>query len=482
MPTPVNSTYQTKTFPLLSVLDSREGSSTYDSIAINCLTEIVETEEGKEVHLIKRDGSEEIVASVSSSPIRGMFHDNARGELYVAIDTDIYIYDSSDFSLITTLAAAFASADSKVGFCAYLYEDGTSVVIATNGTVLNRIDNAHAVTTSATAVSTVGTWVATPIYYDGYLLLVKSGTGDCYNSDVNDPMTWTAGNFITAEISPDTVSDIAKINNYFVLFGRESIEYFYDAGNPTGTPFARNDVFVKLVGLLNRSIVSYGNDLYMVGRKNEGVPEVFVLEDFKLTPISTPAIRRWLVTATETVYGFLLSMNGHDMYVLRAGGRCFYYDITSKLWGRLGFQGSVSNFLINNAYIIDGTTGQESLFSITTDNAIYRFTPDVYQDNAVDFPVIFRTKRMNYGTNNNKFMSSMGIWADRAPSVGSIDVQSTDDDYLTYSTARSVDLDHERPNLQQWGRFRARAFKFTYTSNNPLRIRNIEIDINMGVT
>lgn len=482
MPTPVNSTYETKTIPPLSILDSRDYTGVYDSVAINCIAEIDKENGNGEILLVKRDGTEEVIPNIGSETVRGLFHWNGQNKVFVAIGADIYIYNATDFSLIATLLAAFTSATTKVGFCSYLYEDGTSVLMCTDGTTLNKITTANAISASATVAATVGQHVATPIYYDGYLLLVKSGTGDCYNSDLNDPMTWTAGNFITAEILPDTITDIARINNYFILIGQESIEYFYDAGNPTGTPFARNDVFVKLIGLISRSIVSYGNQLFMVGRKNEAVPEVFMLEDFKLNPISTPAIRRWLLTVGPTIRGFLLSFNGHDFYILQGAGRCYYYDITTQLWGRLAYQSSTTNFPITYAYIIDGTYGQESLFTTSNDNSVQRFNSEIYQDNEVDFSVIFRTKRLNFGTNNNKFMSSMVIWADRAPDVGSINVQVSDDDYQSFNTARSINLDHERPNAQQWGRFRTRAFKFTYTADAPLRIRNIEIDYNMGVT
>lgn len=482
MPTPVNSTYETKSIPPVSFLDSRDYTGLYDSVAINCLAEFDKENGNDEILLVKRDGTEEVIASTGSGVVRGLFHWNGENKVFLSVGEDIYIYNSTDFSLITTLTGAFAAGTTQIGFCSYLYEDGTSVVMCTDGTTLNKITDANAISASGTVAATVGQHVPTPLYYDGYLLLVKSGTGDCYNSDVNDPMTWTAGNFITAEILPDTITDIARINNYFVLLGQESIEYFYDAGNPTGTPFARNDVFVKLVGLITRSIVPYGNQLFMVGRKNEAVPEVFMLEDFKLTPITTPAIRRWLLTVGPTIRGYFLSINGHDLYVLQGASRCYYYDISTKLWGRLAYKSSASNFPILYSYIIDGAYGQETIFTTNEDNSVQRFNSEVYQDNGEDFSVIFRTKRLNFGTNNNKFMSSMVIWADRAPSVDSIDVQVTDDDYQTYSTARSINLAHERPNAQQWGRFRTRAFKFTYTADAPLRIRNIEIDLNMGIT
>ena len=481
MPTPAESSYKTKLFPLLSVMDSRDYTGTYDDLALNCLTEIVKTDEGTQVTLLKRDGSEEIIASTGTGVVRGLYHWNANYKLFVSIGVDIYVYNALNFALITVLTPGFAAGTSKVGFCNYLYEDGTEVIIVTDGTVLATIEADNTVTTSATVAATVGTHVPSPLYYDGYLVLVKSGTGDAYNSDLNDPLVWTAGNFITAEITPDTITDISRLNNYFILFGQGSIEYFYNAGNPTGTPFARNDVFVKLIGLLEGSIVSYGNQLFIVGRKNESVPEVFMLEDFKLEPISTPAIRRWLLTVGETVNGFLLSMNGHDLYVLQSASRCYYYDIATKLWGRLGFQSDSADFPITHSYIIDGLYGQESIFVTSLNNSVLRFNSEIYQDDEIDFHVIFRTKRMDFGTNQNKFMSSLAILADRSPSVGSIDVEYTDNDFMTYSTPRTIDLAQERPNAQQWGRFRSRAFKFTYTSDNPLRIRTVEISYNKGV-
>ncbi len=482
MPTPAESSYKTKPFPLLSVMDSRDSTGTYDDLALNCLTEIVKMGEDTQISIIKRDGTEEIIATTGSGVVRGIFFWHQQNKLFVAIGDDIYIYQAPAFTLATTLTSAFALATTEVGFCSYLYSDGTQVVMCTDGTTLNRITTANAITASATVAATVGTHIPHPVYYDGYLLLVKSETGDCYNSDLDDPTTWTAGNFITAEINPDVVTDVARINNYFILFGTESIEYFYNAGNPTGTPFARHDVFVKLTALVYDSVVNYGNQLFMVGRRNASTAEVFILEDFKMADISTPAIRRWLLPLGNAIRGYVLSMNGHDLYVLRGGGKCYYYDITTKLWGQLSYQADAADFPITYSAIIGTSPGNASLFSVDTDNSIQRFDANIYQDDGVNFPVVFRTKRMDFGTNQNKFMSSLAILADRSPSVGSIDVEYTDNDFMTYSTPRTIDLAQERPNAQQWGRFRARALRFTYTSDDPLRIRSVEVDLNMGQT
>ena len=82
------------------------------------------------------------------------------------------------------------------------------------------------------------------------------------------------------------------------------------------------------------------------------------------------------------------------------------------------------------------------------------------------YPIISTivTDKFNFGTNNQKFMLALTIDADRCDNFiasNFINISVTDDDYITYNTPRSLELNQERPNLQQWGRFRNRALKIT---------------------
>ena len=65
-----------------------------------------------------------------------------------------------------------------------------------------------------------------------------------------------------------------------------------------------------------------------------------------------------------------------------------------------------------------------------------------------------------------------------ASSTGTL--QWSDDDYQNYNAGLTVDLYHGRPSINRLGRFRKRAFKFTYTQNQPLRLEAFEVDLNMG--
>ena len=65
--------------------------------------------------------------------------------------------------------------------------------------------------------------------FNGYTFVVKVGSADIYNSNNDNPMAWTAGDYISTEMLPDTVIRIGKLNNYLIAFGSASIEYFWDA-------------------------------------------------------------------------------------------------------------------------------------------------------------------------------------------------------------------------------------------------------------
>jgi hypothetical protein len=92
------------------------------------------------------------------------------------------------------------------------------------------------------------------------------------------------------------------------------------------------------------------------------------------------------------------------------------------------------------------------------------------------------TDQIDFDSYNQKSMGNLTIWADKPSSTASVTVYWSDDDYQNYNSGVSVDLYQERPNLNRLGRFRRRAFKLTYAANQPLRLKGLEVDVNMGST
>jgi len=79
-------------------------------------------------------------------------------------------------------------------------------------------------------------------------------------------------------------------------------------------------------------------------------------------------------------------------------------------------------------------------------------------------------------------MYRLSIVGDRPSSSSNISVQWSDDDYETFNTARTINLKQDLASTGQLGWFRQRIFKFTYSDNYPMRIQDIEVDINKGTT
>lgn len=481
---PQQDTYSTHEFPIVKELGSRGTSTSKDSYITNFYVKIHQHEltGDKYVWLVKRDGSTQFIAAAGATgQVRGIYHWEDQEKLYVAIEDDIYVYHSTDGSLQATLTSVWTSTTGNVGFTEFLYDTGITKVVAVDGTRLVTIDSANTVVTSASA--NLPNHEPTPIYIDGYLCLLKTSTADMYNSDLNDPTAWTAGNFITGEMLPDQAQKISRLNNYVLMFGHRSIEYFYDAAIASGSPFQRNDAYVKYTGYIG-GLASYSSVIFFVGSNNDSQPDVFVLSNSDMKPVGSQAVRMHLASLTSldsSITGNVVSIDGNDFYVLDTGVATYAMNLKTLLWTTWIYQNG-TRFAMNNSVNPVTSTAYHSLFTLKNDRAVYAFSSSLYQDNGTNFTCTAVTDVEDFGTHNQKSMSRLSIVADKPSASTSVAVSWTDDDYQTYNTPINVDLYQEFPSLRRLGRFRRRALKLTHTDNYPIRIKRIEVSIDKGVS
>lgn len=480
--TPSNDTYQTKRIRLVKELNSRNSVTDKDEDFVNVFPEQIKNRNTKEdeLVLVKRNGTTQFLDPGPAASSRGLFYWEQQQQLFIAVEDDIYIYNVNTSTLLTTLTTAFGTSSGEVGFSEFLYDDGTSKIVATDGTTMITIDSAGTKVVGADGDMPVH--LPYPIFLDGYLFIIKADTADLYNSNLNDPLAYTPGDFITAEMIPDKATWLTRMNNYLIVVGKQSIEYFWNAAVATGSPLQRNDTPIKLSGFVGGN-AALGNSIYIVANSNTSEPDVFVLEDFKMKSVGNEAIRRHLksilVTGITSIRGAIVSTNGHQFYVMNTGSRCYVYDIESKLWCRWAYQ-ATNTFPFTHWINMEASTGYKTLFTLSGDSAIYETSDALYQDSGTSFPCIVITDNEEFGTFRQKTMSRLIVWADKPSATSTGLLQWTDDDYQSYNTGLDLDLFHERPNVNRLGRFRKRAFKFTYTQNQPFRISGFEAEINMG--
>jgi len=477
--TPATSTYQTKQIPLLSEINSRAASVDTDVDYLNCYPELIKnkTTQEQKMSIRKRKGCSAVV-TMPNTVTRGCYYWEDQSKLYVAQSDDVLVYNMPAGTLATTLNTVFPTTTTgDVGFTEFLYETGEIKLVVTDGTTLSTIDSANTVVASADP--DLPAHVPQPVFLDGYLFIVKTNTADLYNSDLNDPLAYTSGDFISSELLADKVTNIIRLNNYILLFGTDSIEYFWDAANETGSPLQRNDTPVKLVGF-SGGLAQLGNKVYFIGDNDHSESNVMVLEDFKIAPVGNEPVKRFLTSsASSTKYANIVAIDGHDFYVLYTNGRTYVMDLETPFWTRWGF-GSTAYFDMHFALNCRTSTSYTPVFIRVGNAVLYKFDMSLYRDAGTAITATLTTDNTEFDTRNKKFMSKLVLNADKPTATSEVLVQWSDDDYQTWNTGTTVDLNQEHPSLSRLGGFRRRAFKLTHTANQPMRINSLEADINMG--
>lgn len=481
---PEFNTYSSKKIKLLRELDSRSSSISKDVNYLNCFFEVTKnkTTQEQDYNIVKRPGLSSYANTLPSTNIRGIYYWEDKDKIIAISGNDVWIATASTGTHITTLSGSLATLNGKCGFTEFLYDDNTSKVIISDGTKIYTLDNANTLV-AVTDVDFPTPHVAMPVFLDGYLFLAKADTADIYNSDLNNPLAWTAGNFISAEMFPDNVTAVAKLNNYLVAFGSSSIEYFWDAANASGSPLQRNDTPVKLTGYLG-GLCQVGNTIYFLGNSSTGTPDVYVLEDFKMESVSDTSVRKYLEDVGSDLANssaVSISFLGHDFYMFTIGATTYVYDTSTKLWTTFAYQANLNMYALYATSVKIGGV-HCSVIYINNATNLARFDVDIYQDVSTNFTMRIVTGLEQFDSYNQKVMHRLIIDADKPTANAEVDVSWSDDDYQTFNTAVGVNLNQELPSITRLGRFRRRAFKLEFVENFPLRMRGLEVDINMGQT
>ena len=491
--TPEQSTYQTVPILFDATATYRSGDLAIqrDSNIVNMFYERVSQEnKTRDVSLKKRPGLRSTAYNLSKSAaanqLRGYYYDIASNRLYWAVNNKVYSVTPDSGTSIRTVATLVTSSG-YVGFCEFLQTSTQKrFVLFSDGTDLWVDDYAITTCTDVSDVDMPTPHVPQPKALNGYVFLADANTGDLYNSDNDDPTAWTSGDYITAEMSGDYIIQIAQNRNYIVTFGTNSVEFFWDAANASGSPLKRNDSGFRDIGYVT-GMKQISNILYFVGQDKDKNIAVYLLDGFTLTQISDSVVERSLqnITSTDNVKGqvhlnrdgYSISVDGHTFYCVVTPQTTWLYDIKDKLWYEwrnvddepLAIEASWNMY--NGAqYVAIGTMTYISLLA-----------PNLYQDFGEDFTCSYTTERFNAGSHNQKVCNRVTILADQYTTGTSyLTLTWSDDDWATTTGTRAINIFSDVPKDYSFGQFRTRSFRTSYSDNYPLRLRGLELELNIG--
>jgi len=327
--------------------------------------------------------------------------------------------------------------------------------------------------------------VPTPKFMNGYIFLAESGTGNIFNSYLDDATKWDSSNFINAEMYPDDIVALARQNNQLIALGEYSLQFFYDAANASGSPLSTNDTTTVQIGTCAPYALSDNErNVIFITQSKTGGRSVWMLTGFVPSRISDEHVDRILEleTTPADIRGYTVRTMGHYLYVINLPvmDRTLVYDMDEKVWSEWSSYSSSAHHVFGYNYVADDGGGKPVMLHKTS-GVITRFDPAVYQDISADIYVEAVSPRFDAGTMARKFLKDLYIIGDTTPTAQTLSIKWSDDDQNTYSGTRTLAVGSQDQHFHQGGSFRRRSFTTWHTGNSSLRLEALELVYDKGV-
>jgi hypothetical protein len=390
-----------------------------DNRMINLFPEIV-PEGGKELGFLNRAPGLRTVVTVGDGPIRGLW--TFGNNLYVVSGARLYRVNSS---YTVTLIGTVAGASGPVS----MSDNGVQLFVACNGPgfIYNANTNAFAQITDTDYPGAV-----TVSYVDGYFVFNEPNSQKIWVTALFDGTSVDPLDFASAEGSPDDVVGIIADHREVWVFGTDSVEVWYNSGDPD-FPFARiQGAFNELGCASAYSIAKMDNGLFWLGEDSRGKGIVYRANGYTGQRISTHAVE-WQIQQYNDIsdaIGYTYQQDGHSFYVLvfPSANATWVYDVATQAWHeRAGFnngsftrhRGNCRVFFNNDVLVGDYQNGK-----------IYAFDLNVYADDGQPQKWLRSWRALPTGQNNLKRTAHHTLQIDIEAGVGLVTGQGSDPEVM----------------------------------------------------
>lgn len=423
----------------------------------------------------KRPGRELFVNLGSTSKIDGLHWWDEKGILLVVSGGVIYKITTAD-----GVFSALAGDPPASGIIASFASTGAYAFIANGGRIISYDNSANPAYIADADAPTTVTHIG---YLDQYILANKTGQGQFYHSDVNAPLSWIATDYYSAEMSPDVVNALLVNSREVLIFGRTSVETWYN--DPPG--FSRLDAGCFNIGCLAPySVVELGGTVFWLGNTSGGSREIYQLDGRTprvITSIDLAPILNELSPAEEA-YGIGFRWKDRAFYVISftLAGRSFAYDLGNQEWYEwAGWNTEKAEYDIFPAR---GFTYARAwgllLFGDPSTGKIFKMTPESFLDDLQPIRSIIDTGHISYGTRNKKNCNRIKITAAGNTQSGTTPVFSLswNNDRKGFGNPLNLPLSKEGITTlrQRLGQYRTRQWRIEHSDNSDFILIDFEED------
>ena len=319
------------------------------------------------------------------------------------------------------------------------------------------------------------------VYLDGFTYVMDIAGTIWETATQNQVANWGVLAFISAATDADIGVQLARQLIYIVAIKQWTTQFFYDAGNPTGSSLSPVPGAQYSFGCLSSdTFQDLDGVLFWATQSKVGTSRIVQMENLNAKFVSNAAVERQLDLGPQsTFYSFAYQHAGHRWYGITnlTTNVTMVYDISQELWYLwTDFQGNYYP-VIGRAATLFGKEWNQ----IGATGAIYVLDSDYVFPNDMGniVPVDIYTPNFDGGVDRIKFLSQMRFNADQTPG-SALWVRFSEDDYNSWNNFRKVDLARTRPFINDEGSFYRRAYHFRHYANTKLRIRSVDLQLDIG--
>lgn len=292
---------------------------------INLIPQVNESRASKEAEVLSLLASPGLVEKIDldNGAIRGLYAAN-NGLLYAVSGDKLYKIDSSYVS------AEMGTLSTNTG----------PVSMADNGSYVVLVDGSFGYTvdmsTNAFASITDPDFAAADqvTYQDGYFIFNEAGTGRFFYSDL-DSITISPDQ-TTAEAFADNLVGLISDHRDLWLFGENTTEVFYNVGQAQFVFQRIQGAFIEHGCAAKFSIAKMNNDVFWLGKNEQGDGVVYKARGYQPQRISTHAVEFAIrnYSSIEDAVAYTYQQSGHFYYCINfaSAQTTWVYDDSTGLW------------------------------------------------------------------------------------------------------------------------------------------------------
>ena len=395
-----------------------------DNRMVNLFPEIV-PEGGKEPGFLNRAPGLQFQQTIGTGPIRALWAHQTNG-------SDFYVVSGTEFYKVTGLTATPTKLGDVTGTGPVsIADNGTQIFLACNGPsyIYNEVTNVFAQITDPDfpGAVTVG-------YLDGYFVFNEPNSQKIWVTELLDGTSVDPLDFASAEGSPDGLVAVNVDHREAWLFGTDSIEVWYNAGQ-ADFPLTRiQGAFNEIGCVASFSIAKLDNGLFWLGTDARGQGIVYRANGYTGVRVSTHAIEYAIAQYgnISDAVAYTYQQEGHAFYVLTfpSANATWVYDVATQAWHeRAGWNTATGEFTRHRSNCQCNFGGNTVVGDYENGN-IYTLDLDVYADNGGIQKWLRSWRALPTGQNNLKRTAQHSLQLDCESGTGLITGQGSDPEIM----------------------------------------------------